>query len=403
MILIEVDGDVREAAAALEQFDEVDYLVLTAGSVDILAEVFVPDDAALLSLLNDRIRKVPGVARTESVIYLQLTKQTHSGNVPDPSSPTRRGPNIAAATSTEGATEGTTVDADLAELASAIDLPAWPRPGPGAGPGARIRRGRRARRRPASDVDEWGRSERMRAWRGASTTRCTAGGSAPSGRASRRSPPRAAPCWSPTMPAPSSGRPVIMHGIEEELKRPVYGLADNLFRTIPVVGTLWSRVGGSRTPTTPTGCCRSRASWCSTSRRREGPGQDDQRALPAAPLRPGRVRRDRHAGRGPGHPHRRRRGRGVHADPGPDPVPAVAGRRPLRPAHRQHGADGTRWPGRLPAGQVQAAGPRPGALRRAADQERYCARVMDESEAIRDRIQSALYDMLRRRRSVWFR
>jgi len=48
MILIEVDGDVREVAAALEQFDEVDYLVLTAGSVDILAEVFVPDDAALL-------------------------------------------------------------------------------------------------------------------------------------------------------------------------------------------------------------------------------------------------------------------------------------------------------------------------------------------------------------------
>ena len=47
MILIEVDGDVREVAAALEQFDEVDYLVLTAGSVDILAEVFVPDDADL--------------------------------------------------------------------------------------------------------------------------------------------------------------------------------------------------------------------------------------------------------------------------------------------------------------------------------------------------------------------
>ena len=82
MILIEVDGDVREVAAALEQFDEVDYLVLTAGSVDILVEVFVPDDAALLRLLNDRIRKVPGVARTESVIYLQLTKQTYTWNVP---------------------------------------------------------------------------------------------------------------------------------------------------------------------------------------------------------------------------------------------------------------------------------------------------------------------------------
>ena len=38
--------------------------------------------------------------------------------------------------------------------------------------------------------------------------------------------------------------PVIMHGIEQELHRPVYGLAENLFRAIPVVGTMWSRLGG---------------------------------------------------------------------------------------------------------------------------------------------------------------
>jgi Lrp/AsnC family transcriptional regulator for asnA, asnC and gidA len=82
MVLIKVEGDVREVAAELEKFEEVDYLVLTAGTVDILAEVFVPDDQALLSLLNDRIRKVPGVIGTESVIYLQLTKQTYTWNVP---------------------------------------------------------------------------------------------------------------------------------------------------------------------------------------------------------------------------------------------------------------------------------------------------------------------------------
>lgn len=41
-----------------------------------------------------------------------------------------------------------------------------------------------------------------------------------------------------------SDAPVIMHGIETELGRPVYGLADHLFRSIPVVGTLWSRMGG---------------------------------------------------------------------------------------------------------------------------------------------------------------
>ncbi len=38
--------------------------------------------------------------------------------------------------------------------------------------------------------------------------------------------------------------PVIMHGIETELERPVYGLADNYFRSMPVIGTLWSRLGG---------------------------------------------------------------------------------------------------------------------------------------------------------------
>ena len=38
--------------------------------------------------------------------------------------------------------------------------------------------------------------------------------------------------------------PAIMHGIETELGRPVYGLADDLFKRLPVVGTVWSRVGG---------------------------------------------------------------------------------------------------------------------------------------------------------------
>lgn len=41
-----------------------------------------------------------------------------------------------------------------------------------------------------------------------------------------------------------SDAPVIMHGIEEELRRPVYGLAEHLFKAVPFVGTAWSRVGG---------------------------------------------------------------------------------------------------------------------------------------------------------------
>jgi 1-acyl-sn-glycerol-3-phosphate acyltransferase len=41
-----------------------------------------------------------------------------------------------------------------------------------------------------------------------------------------------------------SDAPVVMHGIETELLRPVYGLAENLFRQLPVLGRLWSRAGG---------------------------------------------------------------------------------------------------------------------------------------------------------------
>ena len=41
----------------------------------------------------------------------------------------------------------------------------------------------------------------------------------------------------------AAGAPSIMHGIEKDLARPVYGLAENLFRDLPVVGTLWSRSG----------------------------------------------------------------------------------------------------------------------------------------------------------------
>jgi len=51
--------------------------VLTAGTVDLLAEVVVSDDEALLELLNDRIRRIPGVVSTETSIYLTLYKQTY--------------------------------------------------------------------------------------------------------------------------------------------------------------------------------------------------------------------------------------------------------------------------------------------------------------------------------------
>lgn len=111
-----------------------------------------------------------------------------------------------------------------------------PRPAPEPEPLPDPRRG---------DVDEWGRSESVRAlarllynpiysrwfraeWEGMDKIPKQGGALIVANHAA----------------AIPSDAPTIMHGIEKELGRPVYGLADYLFRTIPVVGTLWSRTGG---------------------------------------------------------------------------------------------------------------------------------------------------------------
>ncbi len=96
-----------------------------------------------------------------------------------------------------------------------------------------------------SDVDEWGRSDRVRAfarklsnpvyakwfraeWEGLDRIPATGGALLVGNHAG------AVPC----------DAPVVMHGIETERGRPVYGLADYWFRTLPFIGTLWNRAGG---------------------------------------------------------------------------------------------------------------------------------------------------------------
>lgn len=96
-----------------------------------------------------------------------------------------------------------------------------------------------------SDVDEWGRSEQWRQtarrlgsfyyrtwfrveWEGLANIPTSGGALLVANHAA----------------ALPSDAPMIMQGIEEELGRAVYGLADNFFRTIPAVGTAWSRTGG---------------------------------------------------------------------------------------------------------------------------------------------------------------
>lgn len=78
MVGIAVSGDVEAVATKLAKIAEVDYLVVTAGSWDILAEVVVEDDEHLLRVVNRDIRSIDGVERTESWLYLKLTKQTYN-------------------------------------------------------------------------------------------------------------------------------------------------------------------------------------------------------------------------------------------------------------------------------------------------------------------------------------
>lgn len=78
MLAVHVDGDVEAVAEQIEQLSEVDYLVICAGSFDILAEVVAEDDEHLLELVNRRIRSIPGVRSTETFVYLKLRKQTYT-------------------------------------------------------------------------------------------------------------------------------------------------------------------------------------------------------------------------------------------------------------------------------------------------------------------------------------
>jgi Lrp/AsnC family transcriptional regulator for asnA, asnC and gidA len=78
MIGIRVDGDLTPVGDALTEMTEVDYVVTTAGSFDLLAEVVCEDDDQLLELLTKRVRTLPGVASTETFVYLKLNKQHYN-------------------------------------------------------------------------------------------------------------------------------------------------------------------------------------------------------------------------------------------------------------------------------------------------------------------------------------
>ncbi|WP_449289707.1 Lrp/AsnC family transcriptional regulator [Nocardioides hankookensis] len=81
MVGIRVSGPLEPVADRLAELDEVDYVVITAGSFDLLVEVVCETDEHLLELISGSIRTVEGVVATETFMYLSLRKQTYSWGV----------------------------------------------------------------------------------------------------------------------------------------------------------------------------------------------------------------------------------------------------------------------------------------------------------------------------------
>jgi 1-acyl-sn-glycerol-3-phosphate acyltransferase len=257
-----------------------------------------------------------------------------------------------------------------------------------------------------SDVDQWGRSEHLRAltrrlydpiykhwfrveWEGFEHLP-TEGGALLVANHAGAIPPDA---------------PSIMHGIETRLHRPVYGLAESLFRSVPVVGTLWARTGGVAAH--PDNAYRL---------------LHDERQLvlvfPEGTKGTGKLYRDRY--------QLRRFGRGGFVEiamrAGVPVVPiAVVGAEEAMPIVMKSNriAKALNIPYFPVTANMFVFGPLglvayfpakfklrvlpPVHFDVPPDQERYSrSRVMEESEGIRRLVQEAVYDMLRKRQSVWF-
>jgi Lrp/AsnC family transcriptional regulator for asnA, asnC and gidA len=78
MVGIRCEGALlQEVAAAVAEFPEVSYVVITAGTYDLLVETVCEDAEDLLRFLTEKIRRVPGVRDTETFVYLRMVKQAY--------------------------------------------------------------------------------------------------------------------------------------------------------------------------------------------------------------------------------------------------------------------------------------------------------------------------------------
>ena len=81
MIGVKVNGELDPVADAIATMEEVDYVVIVAGSFDLMVEVVAESDEHLLEIVSKRSRSIPEVVGTEIFVYLRLRKQTYSWGV----------------------------------------------------------------------------------------------------------------------------------------------------------------------------------------------------------------------------------------------------------------------------------------------------------------------------------
>ncbi|MGH3449298.1 MAG: Lrp/AsnC family transcriptional regulator [Haloechinothrix sp.] len=80
MVGVRIEGDLEIPVEHLSKMSEVEYLVVTTGRFDLLADILCEDSHHLLQVIN-RIRQVQGVVTTEIFTYLDLRKQTYDWGV----------------------------------------------------------------------------------------------------------------------------------------------------------------------------------------------------------------------------------------------------------------------------------------------------------------------------------
>jgi len=78
MIEVAVEPQKLESAAGMiAAFDEVSYLVMVSGEFDLFVEVMCKDREALAQFLNQKLRQVPGILRTQTYFILSTFKMAY--------------------------------------------------------------------------------------------------------------------------------------------------------------------------------------------------------------------------------------------------------------------------------------------------------------------------------------